>query len=93
MSPVAWESGLWQEPHPAPSYVCLGCEWKLSGAGFAVALLRSGQGFSPAESAAEDVAGWSQDHLKSHLDTAAELLPHNHRGGNQAEREGNRKQH
>lgn len=87
MPPTAWESGLCQKPLPPPSYVRLGRGWKLLGTGFALALLRSGQGSPPAESVAEEVTGWSREHPKSqHLDTAAGLLPHNLRGENQAER-------
>lgn len=94
MSPTTWESGLWQKLLPPLSYIHLGCGWKLSGAGFTLALLRLGQGFPSAESVAEEVTGWSQEHLKSqHLDAAAGLPPYYLRGKNQAESERNRKWH
>lgn len=88
-SPMDRESGLCQEPLPPPSYVGVGCGWKLSGTGFALARLRSGQGLPPPKSVAEEVTGWSWECLKSqHLDTAAGLLLHDLRGDNQAEERG-----
>lgn len=65
MSPMAWKSGLWQEPVPPPSYICLGCGWKMLGAVFAPVLLRSGWDFPLAESVAEEVTGWSKEQFKS----------------------------